>query len=951
MNPIESILSAPFGQALGWTLLHFVWQGTLIAFVLAAALHALRRHAAHVRYAVACGALALLLVIPAITLYLYAGANTETPADRPAGAASVTPASPAATAPALRPAASPETPATWQQEANGLLRVALPWLVMLWMMGVLALSVRYLAGWTYTSVMRRRRIREVGRRWQEQVARLSEQMGVRQAVRLVSSALVQVPTVIGWLRPVILMPVSVFAGLTPRQVELILAHELAHIRRHDYLVNLMQAVCETLLFYHPAAWWVSGRVRIEREHGCDDLVVSVCGDAYTYAEALARLEHVRQGTPRLALAASGGSLLDRIRRLLEEPAEAPPRTARWVTGLALVSMFALSLYLSPALRGLWTQTQTRVAGTQADEALKPGGLLLITLNDDRGVLLEDFEEDGIVNTAILKGPHIKVQMRAGSRLVVDDLDGPSPQGRVDPEANTMTFTGHLALEIWHQERRESRLVVEDGTVVYGQSGVHARAERITVRRTPFESTFSARRPPAQAGYETTAALLEDLIFKENRTSTQLEALDELRALPKLASLPSLINIATKHPNARTRHEAVQWVGRMGDAYVVPALEQVAFEDQSEGVQMEALDALRNLPDKIGIPSLIKLARTHPRAAMRSEAVQWLGRLGDADARPTLVQVLFEEADASVQRDALDALVSLPRGISTNLLEQISQTHPNEDVRREAMQRLVGARDSRMRRNAAEMQMQRRTLNPITVNARRIPDSYASTAVKLERLVFEDDDPSVQREAFDALRNMTGGAIKASLVRIAQTHPNEALRAQAVDRLKEVDREAAVAERMRAAVDVSRNHPEADQRAEAVQSLQDWQSREFFTVLTDIAFTDPSREVQEEALDAIRDRGGLESWARLARIAREHPNAGMRSEAVQSLDGLNSDDLLDVLEEILLSDPSLDVRMEALDLLVEQPKARSLPLLRTIARHPTLPEALRNAAADELEDLR
>jgi HEAT repeat protein len=419
----------------------------------------------------------------------------------------------------------------------------------------------------------------------------------------------------------------------------------------------------------------------------------------------------------------------------------------------------------------------------------------------------------------------------------------------------------------------------------------------------------------------------------------------------------LINIAAKHPNARTRNEAVQWVGRLGDAYTVTALEEIAFEDQSMDVQMEALDALRNLPDKVGIPSLVKLARTHTRTAMRSEAVQWLGRLGDAEARPTLVQVLYDEAEPSVQMEALDALGELPRGISTNLPQQISTTHPNAATRREAMQRLVQARESGMRRRAEEMQQQ--SLNPITANARRIPDgnapritdTYASTAAKLEGLILEDEDPSVQEEAFEALLNVPGDAAQASLMKIGAFHLDKGLRDRALDRLKEIDQEAALEDRMQAALDVSRNHPDADQRGEAVQALKNWPSGQFFTVMTDIAFTDPSQAVQEEALDAIRDRSGLESWARLARIAREHPNAVMRSEAVQSLDGLNTNDLLDVLEEILLSDPSLDVRMEALDLLVEQPKARSLPLLRKLARRPTVPDALRNAAADELEDLR
>src|SRR6185295_14003751 len=116
---------------------------------------------------------------------------------------------------------------------------------------------------------------------------------LRRHVAIVQSAAVAVPTLIGWLKPVVLLPASALSGLSPEQLQAILAHELAHVRRHDYLVNLLQSMVETLLFYHPAAWWVSARVRAEREHCCDDLAVDVCGDRDSYATALAELESRR----------------------------------------------------------------------------------------------------------------------------------------------------------------------------------------------------------------------------------------------------------------------------------------------------------------------------------------------------------------------------------------------------------------------------------------------------------------------------------------------------------------------------------------------------------------------------------------------------------------------------------------------------------------------------------
>src|SRR6185295_5988417 len=127
---------------------------------------------------------------------------------------------------------------------------------------------------------------------------------------------VQAPTVVGWLRPVVLVPVGALAGLPADQVEALLLHELAHIRRHDYLVNILQSVAEALLFYHPAVWWVSGHIRTERELCCDDAAVSASGDALTYARALAQLESYRPAHLSSAVAANGGRLAGRIARLL-----------------------------------------------------------------------------------------------------------------------------------------------------------------------------------------------------------------------------------------------------------------------------------------------------------------------------------------------------------------------------------------------------------------------------------------------------------------------------------------------------------------------------------------------------------------------------------------------------------------------------------------------------------
>src|SRR5207247_3840122 len=207
------------------------------------------------------------------------------------------------------------------------LDAALPALILAWAAGVGLLSVRGLGGWAVAQRLKRSGRPVTLEAWQRGARQLCQRMRVWLPVRVCESALVEVPTVVGWLRPVVLLPVSTLAGLSPAQLEALLAHELAHIRRFDYLVNLLQTFGETLLFYHPAVWWVSHRMRVEREHCCDDLAVAAGGNATRYARALADLQGLCSDAPALAVAATGGSLFERIARLVGPPQHLP-RTSR-----------------------------------------------------------------------------------------------------------------------------------------------------------------------------------------------------------------------------------------------------------------------------------------------------------------------------------------------------------------------------------------------------------------------------------------------------------------------------------------------------------------------------------------------------------------------------------------------------------------------------------------------
>ena len=324
---------APMTQAVGWALVHFLWQGTLAAAGLAAGLALMKGRSASARYALAVGTLAVMVALPVATAFR---------AYEPAVAV-VEQKTPSPALPRFAGEGAPAAPAS-METATDIREMVRPWvpsLLGVWLTGVSLLTVWHLGGWVQTRRMTRRGTRPVEEQWELALVRLRRRLGIDNAVSLLESASVPVPAVIGWLRPVILVPASAFAGLTPQQLEAILAHELAHVRRNDYLVNLLQAVAETLLFYHPAVWWVSRQVRQERESCCDDLAVAVCGDRLGYARALAALEELRMPMPRLALGADGGSLLRRIRRLAGVPEKTP---VAWIAGA-----LALSLLLAGAV--------------------------------------------------------------------------------------------------------------------------------------------------------------------------------------------------------------------------------------------------------------------------------------------------------------------------------------------------------------------------------------------------------------------------------------------------------------------------------------------------------------------------------------------------------------------------------------------------------------------------
>jgi bla regulator protein blaR1 len=338
-------LTGPIAESLGWTLIHHLWQGTLLAIIAACALRLMRNQSANARYLLTCMFLGLMVGFPVATAFrVYDDTAawqrlTTVGANRQPN--SLVARQVARTAPERRATVLPSIPLGSRLRA--VARPMLPSVVFTWFLGVIVLSTRLVIGWR-----RARQLSSSGSPvpadWESRLERIAASLRIHRAIRLLQSSRIDVPMVIGWLRPVVLVPASALTGLSANQLETIFAHELAHIRRNDYLINLMQTFAETLFFYHPAVWWISHRIRIERENCCDDLAVAVCGNPVLYARALATLEGLRVD-PR-AVAANGGTLRERVLRVIS--AATPTRCSyRWVAGVSIFALIATVVIAAP----------------------------------------------------------------------------------------------------------------------------------------------------------------------------------------------------------------------------------------------------------------------------------------------------------------------------------------------------------------------------------------------------------------------------------------------------------------------------------------------------------------------------------------------------------------------------------------------------------------------------
>jgi D-alanyl-D-alanine endopeptidase (penicillin-binding protein 7) len=303
--------------AIGWALLHFVWQGALVGCATAVALTALRNARPERRYLAACAGLLLCLAWPLAELVLALRTGPD-----------------AARAGVQLPGLAAGVGAGGAAGLLSWLQGHLDWIVGLWAACAGALALRMALGLLW--IGRTGSAASTDPAWQARLSQMAARFGLDRAVRLRVVDRLASPVTAGWWRPMVLVPAALVTGMPPQLLEALLAHELGHVKHHDYLVNLVQNVIETLLFYHPAVWWISHRIRIEREQIADDFAAAHLGEPRRLALALSELERLQFSAHRLAQAANGGDLMARIRRLLRPDVQALNwKAALPVLGLAV----------------------------------------------------------------------------------------------------------------------------------------------------------------------------------------------------------------------------------------------------------------------------------------------------------------------------------------------------------------------------------------------------------------------------------------------------------------------------------------------------------------------------------------------------------------------------------------------------------------------------------------
>ena len=895
-------------HALGWALVHFLWQGTALALLLGIALAFTRPTAARTRYTLSLLTLIGMLVVPVVTgLRAYKPAFVVDVAPAPAQL-DVAPATRSAgVAEASRTVALPTgniLPAG--ATAAALLDPALPWLVVIWVGGVILLSVRLGHGWMTARRLRTHGTRATSAMLRQVLDRLATRLRVTRPVQLLESLVIEVPAVIGWLRPVILVPTSALTGLTPQQLELLLAHELAHVRRYDYLMNIVQCVIETLLFYHPAVWWVSQRIRNEREHCCDDLVVQVCGDRHLYATALVEMERIRSAPPGLALAATGGSLLHRVRRLILPTATRAEFFPRWAAGVAGVIAVTVALLATGSDRVSGEPTGTAVVG----DTLRAKPDTVVLHPDPSQPLAQRFDwarnqAKQMSRRTFWIGYRVPRPSWLEHSVYVDrgaevKGDGITISGRMFGDFQGFMFRGARLGPLTGSGDSDDIAIV----LGFTDQGGRATLNHVHVASFYLPIDFHGR-TLFWLGTATDAQSLPmvDGLFT---ATTQAELREDIVSAIGVhgssdAVIPILLRILSSQDPANVRSQAAEWLGVHPSAAAVVALSRAARTDLSGDVRREAAEALAESTMPAATDSTIAIAKTATDPDARREAVEGLGQKDSDRALAALVAIAQTDRDEDVQRAAVETLGEMPGGRGLNAVRDIARSHPRPDVRREAIE---------------------------TLGENLAP---AEALELLKTIATSDPDPDVRRGAVETIGEKAPPAqARAILSQIARGDHDADVRRAAVETLGETGNADSVIE----ILDDLAGSNDADAAREAVETLGDMHSTRALARVARIARRTGDTDVRRQAIETYGESAPTDSALVLfkAILGSEAPD-DIYSAVLDALEELHGGAGIPALIDVARSNPNRDLRSEALRRLADSDDPRAQQVFDQTLRRP------------------
>ena len=636
-------IAASLVPAIGWALIDFLWQGALIAALAALALALLRGARPQARYLVCAIALATCVAIPA--LQVARGMHAQASGD---AFVSINVAH-AATIITNAVVAAPQQ--VWQSA----LQQKLPWIVALWALGAGLFALRMSAGLLWVRWLGRRQPYAIDRGWQGRLDDLADAMGLNRDVGLRildASVALTSPIAVGIVKPLVLVPAAVFAHLPAELLEALLAHELAHVRRHDYLVNLIQGAVEALLFYHPVVWWLSRRMRVEREQIADDLAARVIGEPRRLAFALDALD--RSQCESLVLspslpAANGGHLMSRIQRLLQlDPNPSRRHAMSWLMALPILGLTAICLTV-------YAHGQT--APSQAHAASSPHAAAPVGADTAKAPSVQasadtDMDDDDAADTGNTGNDNDEDDNNAAD---TDDTDAT----QVEPADKThaSVHNAHVHVATTHGSDRhhgDSYAVVHEGKDGISMSGDSADMARIEHARQHVHGDF------IWARHDGKEYIVQDpeVIARAEAAWTAAEAIGkQMDALGKQMDVPGKrmeelgrqmeALEAGRHPDDEAMEKSGGQMGELGREQGAIATEMAGLELQMQGADRAQREELRAKLEAVR-------ARMEPlKEHMKLLAVQMEQRGHEMEKVREPMEVLAKQMAA--EREPMEAL--------------------------------------------------------------------------------------------------------------------------------------------------------------------------------------------------------------------------------------------------------------------------------------------------------